>query len=447
MRSLRSRAIVGGVVWTSVCLVLGGIALFSFFDSITLRRFDDVLTSRHLQVVIALSNSGADPEQIEAYITDPVYDRPYSGSYWQIAGPGGVLKTSRSLFDSMFPEEPMASNTPSFWVGMGPTGPIRGVHQLVSLDDGPPWVISVAESLSNLENERIEIRRNLIIAFGLIASLGIAWAILQTSAMLGPLKQLRDEVLNRWDAGEELQPEDYPEEVVPLVSDINVLLHRNRDIVERARRQAADLAHAMKTPSAILRNELETLRNNQMEVTEAIDALDRIDAQLNRSLARIRAANTGDSTRKMTDLPHSAERLARLFRIMPENEGKTLTLEIPDGVRVRMDPQDLEEVLGNLLDNAMKHAQSEVHLIAGPGEAGTLIKIEDNGPGIPEESRREALRAGGRLDSSVPGTGIGLPIATDLVQAYGGTLTLEQSKRFGGLAVTIYLPTRQTVPL
>ena len=206
------------------------------------------------------------------------------------------------------------------------------------------------------------------------------------------------------------------------------------------RRQAADLAHALKTPSAILRNELSVLAEDGQDMGKALEALDRVDAQLGRSLARLRAANSGEGSQATTDLSHSVDRFARMFGMMAGREGKSLTVACEPGLMIRMDQQDIEEVLGNLLDNGLKWSRSKLSLTAGKRSGGIEVVIEDDGPGIPEGDRAEAMKSGARLDTSKPGTGLGLAIAGDLLQAYGASLALEESPSLGGLAVRITLP-------
>ncbi len=442
MRSLRQRAILGGLVWAAIIVAIGAAALFYFFDALTQRRFDTALLDRYVQVVAALGNSGGDAELMDSYLTDPAYQRPYSGRYWQVDGAFDATLASRSLFDSLLTAMPDEGTEPQFWTGAGPEGPVRGISRTVTLDDGTAWMVTVAESLAGLEAERKEIRQSLLITFALIGALGVVGAVIQTSAVLRPLNKLRGDVAHRWDGGGAIDPADYPEEVSPLVADINTLLQRNRQIVDRGRRQAADLAHALKTPSAILRNELEDLAARSVDISEARNALDRVDAQLMRSLARIRAQNSGASAHLLTDLEKSVARMVRLFRSLPGADRKTITTYMASGLLVPMDAQDLEEILGNLVDNAAKWAARVVRISAGATENETWIAVSDDGPGIPEADRREALRSGGRLDTSAPGTGLGLAIAADLVQAYGGTITLGQADGLGGLDVRVTIPAR-----
>ncbi|MCV2873921.1 HAMP domain-containing histidine kinase [Defluviimonas sp. WL0050] len=443
MRSLRQRAIVGGLLWAGLIIAIGGVALFYYFDALSLHRFDTALRDRYLQVVAALGNSGGDADAMEGLLTDPAYQRTYSGRYWQVIASDGEAIASRSLFDTLLDHPQVDTIDPDYWNGPGPEGHLRGIASMVQLDDGTAWTVAVAESLDSLDAERSQIRQSLLTTFAFIGALGVAGAMLQMSAVIRPLNKLRKDVAHRWDSNDTLDPADYPDEVAPLVTDINTLLHRNREIVERGRRQAADLAHALRTPTAILRNELDALTSQGIELDRAHEALDRVDAQLQRSLARIRAENTGATTKTQTRLSKSVDRLARLFRSMPNAKDKSLKVDLSDRIHIPMDAQDLEEILGNTLENAFKWARKAVRVIGGESPDDIWFAIEDDGPGIPEESRREALRSGGRLDTSMPGTGLGLAIAADLMHAYGGRIALSQSEDLGGLRVTFSVPARR----
>jgi len=438
--SLRRRAIIGGAIWAMLTVAICSAALFNLFERQAAKRFDTDQLSRQLQVISALANSDGDMNVLEALLTDPAYARPYSGNYWQIDGPDQKTFASRSLFDTLFEKDDQTSTTPSIWLGAGPNGPVRGIRQLVQLDDGTEWVVTVAETLETLAAERRQIRQNLLVSFGFVGFLGIAGAILLTSAVLRPLGKLREDVLNRWESGEKLNPDDYAAEVAPLVSDIDTLLERNHEIIDRSRRQAADLAHALKTPSAILRNEVEAAKANGTKLELATDALDRIDAQISRSLARIRAGNFDPVRGQNTPIKHSVERLLRLFNSAPDAEKLTFNTDVSPDLSVAMDRQDLEETLGNIIENATKWAKSTISITARQRDNSTDITIDDDGPGVSEEQRQEALRTGRRLDTSIAGSGLGLAIAADLLDAYGGSIKLDTSEPLSGLRVTISVP-------
>ena len=436
MHSLQRRVIVGGLIWAVLTTIVGGFALVSVFDQIANRRFNEALREQHLQILVALATI-EDPDRIEELVVAPAYRRVYSGRYWQIDSMSGDRFTSPSLFDV---ELPVAPDMTGFWTEQGPQGQVRGYSEEVALDSGPVWTVSVAASLEALAAERSEMQRFVTLAFSLVGALGVACAALLTTVLVAPLRKLRDDVVHRWDSGKTLNPKDYPAEVAPLVTDINELIARNRNILDRGRRQAADLAHALKTPSAALRNELVKLSQTTSGTTPMFEALDRIDAQITRSLARMRASSAAEAVDVKSNVAHSVARLERLFRAAPNAEGKRMETN-PIDANCAVDPQDLEEMLGNPLENAFKWAKSDVRLTCSLEKGVVYISVEDDGPGIPEKQRETVLREGARLDTSVPGTGLGLSIVNDLSQAYGGSLELSSSADLGGLNCRLGLPT------
>ncbi|MGL4237582.1 ATP-binding protein [Tabrizicola sp.] len=445
MLSLRKRAWISGGVSALVAVTVGTLLLYSFLNQKVLDRFDSTLADRHTQIVVALSNVPDDPDGLGDLIFDPAYQTPLSGRYWQVVGPDGQIYASASLLDGTLPVPQTGSGKLTLTDAESTElDQVRIAHQVITLEDGSEWSVAVAESRADLVAERAETRRSLIVAFALVAVLGLASTILQTAAIARPLDKLRRDVAHRWESEEALDGKDYPEEVAPLVGDINTLLARNRDIVGRSRRQAADLAHALKTPSAILRNELSALAGKGRATDKALDALDRLDAQLGRSLARIRMSNTGETTFARTDLSNSVNRFSRMFAAMAKRDGKELSTVCEPNLTIRVDAQDIEEVLGNLLDNALKWCRRAISMTARRVSQGIELTIEDDGPGIAEKDRNAALQSGRRLDTSTPGTGLGLAIAIDLLKAYDATLELDASQTLGGLAVRIVLP-RQLV--
>jgi signal transduction histidine kinase len=447
MLSLRQRAWISGGLSALVSLAVGILLLYSFLNQRELHRFNRTLAERHTQAVVALTYAADDPAQLAQLLFDPLYQAPFSGRYWQVTAPGGEVFASASLLGASLPGGAEPGNRLVLRdAANADVDEVRLAEQRITLEDGSTWIVAVAESLAQLKADRADLRQSLAAAFALVAVIGLASVLFQTAAIVRPLDRLRRDVAQRWDRDEALSEAEYPEEVAPLVGDINTLLARNREIVSRSRRQAADLAHALKTPSAILRNELTALAEGSHDMGKALDALDRVDAQLARSLARLRTANTGETVQVRTDLSRVVARLARLFGMMADREGKAISVICDPDLTLRMDAQDIEEVLGNLLDNALKWCRSRLSLTARKRRGGIEVVIEDDGPGIPAADRAEAVRSGARLDTSTPGTGLGLAIASDLLQAYGATLALEDSADLGGLAVRITLPTRPARP-
>lgn len=437
MGSLRRQAILTGVVIALVSIGFGGLSLYVAFNAMVQRQFDAMLLNRQLQVLAALDHSGEDPAALATYLPDPAYSRPYSGTYWEAVAPDGQLLTSHSLFDGTLDRPATIPGETIFYDLTTPAEQLRVAARTVTLANGQRWQVLVAQSLSDLSAERAGFRRSLFIALGVVGLIGILGALGQTGSLLRQLQRLRAEVLDRWRSEGEIEASRYPVEVRPLVADINELLHRNRDIIDRTRRQGADLAHALKTPCAILQNELDRLREAGADVSVAATALERVDAQLRRSLARVRAIRPAGPMRRETSLDKSLQRLMRLFRSVPAAGAIAFDLQVPPDLAVAMNDQDLEEALGNLIDNAIKWARSRIRVSVRAEGKFAIVEIEDDGPGVAEADLAKVMRAGESLDVSLAGSGLGLTIARDLVEVYGGSLLLSRSDALGGLRATL----------
>jgi signal transduction histidine kinase len=443
MQSLRKRAWISGGLSALAAVAIGTYLLYSFLGQKALERFDQTLIARHTQIVAALSIYSNEPDQLSALVFDPAYDTPSSGRYWQMIGPDQEIYTSASLLEATLRVPDAGSSKMDLYDAKGPDAEqYRIAHQLITLEDGRVWSVAVAEDLAEMIADKTETRRSLVLAFALVAAVGLFGTVLQTAVLLRPFDKLRQDVAHRWERDEFLNSAEYPEEVAPLVSDINTLLQRNRDMVKVSRGRAADLAHALKTPSAILRNELTVIAEENVVVDKALAALDRLDAQLARSLARIRLSNSGETTFARTDLSAVIMRFSRLFGKLAERDGKQIRTVCEPNLIIRIDAQDFEEVLGNILDNALKWCRSQISITAHRLSDGIELVVEDDGTGIAAKDRTTALRAGSRLDTSKSGSGLGLAISTDLLKVYDSSLDLGDSALLGGLAVRILIPQR-----
>lgn len=440
MKSLRSRAVAGGAIWATIVALAGANAIGSYLESLTLSRFDAYLAARHSQAVVALANSSGDSEAMPAQLSDPVYQRPFSGDYWQAIRADGRILVSRSMADALLSVAPAVEVGADIQNIAGPAEQtLRALSQEIVLDDGSNWTVTVASSTATIEADRLELRRRLGISFAFVGLLATVGALLLVLFTLRPLSQLRKDVIARKDQEGELPVDDYPLEVKPLVSDINGLLDRNRDIVDRSRRQTADLAHALKTPSAVLRNELFELQQNGIDVQSGINALDRLDAQLKRSFARMKASQDSGAEREVTSLDVSLGRLGRAFAALAKNKDREITLDVPADLHAKINQIDFEEIVGNVLDNALKWSETSIRLSVTPSGDWVEVVVEDDGDGVAEGGGDRALVSGQRLDESKPGTGLGLAIAADLVAAYQGKIEIGRSEIMGGAMIVIAL--------
>jgi signal transduction histidine kinase len=441
MTSLKRRAMAGAVLWTLAVFVIGLTAFLALFDRIAVARFDAVLAERFVQATVALSSLPPTEESMSRFFVDPVYSRPYSGRYWQVENMAtGDILVSQSLFDTTLTPPPEAGADGLIWEGPGPGGAVRALSQTIILEDGRTWRATMAESVAALEAQRRLALNGVTLVFVLLGVLAVGAAALLTRAVLGPIERLSAEIENRWTTGARLAPEAYPAEIAPLVNDLNTLVERNQDIVARARRQAADLAHALKTPSAALRNELDAAEGAGARLDGAREALDRIDAQLKRTLTRMRAEYAARDVKSETAVAGSLARLERLFRAGAGRDGVALTWSAPEGLLLPLHPQDFEEALGNLIDNAFKWARARITVTARAEEDHVVVEVEDDGPGVAPEELQAILQPAYRIDTSKSGSGLGLAITHDLVRAYGGSLDIGRSAALGGLRVRMNLP-------
>lgn len=438
--SFRRRTLVFGILIAVVALGLGGVMIYGSFNRIIRAQFDRALANRQLQIVAALEESPGPHHALAANLPDPAYDRPFSGLYWQVIGPDGTVQASRSLFDGTLPPPGRRQPGQTFYDAEGPLGTVRIVEGAYTLPDGTVWKVLVAQSLDALRGDQQAARDSLVWALVLIGVIAIVGTFGQTLAILRDLGKLRSDVLMRWRSEGVIEADRYPIEVRPLIEDINELLHRNRDIIDRTRRQGADLAHALKTPSSILRNEMHLWKASGLDVSMAEAALDRIDGQIRRALARVQMVRSAEAAQMRSPVAVSVTRLIRLFTSIPRDREIAISSSVPPHVQVAMDAVDLEEALGNLVDNACKWAAGRVHVSAVDFGPRVQIVIEDDGPGIPDTQLQEALQAGARLDTTSAGTGLGLAITADLVAIYGGDMALSRAPTLGGLRVTFELP-------
>jgi len=441
MISLSRRSAVAGSVWAILVFAFGTLALLAIFDRITISRFDDVLAERLTRLTVELSNADAALNADSMNFSEPGYGRQYSGKYWQFRESDGQIVASASLFDFNLNLPEPVNVEPLFWETSGPRDAVRGLTQLITLENGKQYQVAVAESLKSLSEDRQLVSHYGAVTFLILGFLGVVGAYLLTSSALRPLRKLSGEVQARWSDQSKLDPEKYPAEVAPLVSDINTLLERNHDIIARARRQTADMAHALKTPVSALKNELEAMSDQGLDVSLSEEILERIEKQVSRALARMRASYSADGMRMNANVRGSIDRLKRLFETLPIAMKKQLIVSCDAGLSVKMDRQDLEEIIGNILENGYRWAAKTLSIKVTQIEEFVTIEIEDDGPGLTLAESQQALLPGQRLDMKNEGTGLGLAIASDLVAAYGGTIDLERSESLGGLLVKVKVPT------
>lgn len=237
---------------------------------------------------------------------------------------------------------------------------------------------------------------------------------------------------------------DYPSEIQPVADELNLLVQSNFEIIDRARMQVGNLAHALKTPISVLTNEARDAPGPLAEkVKEQVDVM---RDQVNLYLDRARRAARAQSIGAVTEVESVLQSLGRTLERINRDKGVAIAVTCDPGLRFRGERQDLEEIVGNLMDNACKWCKSRVEvrglMVATPGEDGRRmldILVDDDGPGLRPEQRATALKRGQRLDESKPGSGLGLNIVTETAAMYGGRVDLDDAN-LGGLRVRLRLP-------
>ncbi|TCZ52617.1 sensor histidine kinase [Roseicella aquatilis] len=431
--------------------VAGGLTVVGWFVSgLVIRQVEAAFDARTAGLLDAVAAAtGLDPEgrpRLARPLPDPELERPLSGRYWQLAGPDGTVIRSRSLWDERLPP-PREGAPPGEAVASdiaGPRGePLRLVQRdVVPLRATAPVHVQVAVARAPVDAEIARLRRRLALAFGLLGIGLVAVVAAQVVLGMAPLRRLRQALAEVRDGTRErLGTEPAPAEVAPLVAEIDALVAQNHATVERARAHLGNLAHALKTPVAVLRNALAAPAPDLATARAQAEELDRL---VRHHLARARATALPGSARAAEVSPlEVAQEIGRALARLFAEEGVVIEASGDAAARVRVDRQDLAEMLGNLLENACKWATRRVQ-VAVTAEAGSVgIAVADDGPGLPEDARGAALIRGVRLDETAPGTGLGLAIVADLAGLHGGALTLGRSAGLGGLLAQLTLPGRR----
>ena len=437
--SLQRRMILIAAVWIALLLAGGGYALDRVLSSAVTRNFDGqleyVLTS-----MIVSAEIGPEGEVMNSReAADQRFLEPYSGLYWQISGQGQDPYRSRSLWDRA-----LAYGSPHRDVGVHsysssqfPDEKLRVVERDVKLPGSPVrWRFQVAENRDGLDAQIAALRRTLLRSFALLALGLLVLAALQTVYGLRPLRKVREEIAYMRAGRTNRVSSAMPVEVQPMVEELNALIEHNERQAEEARTHAGNLAHALKTPLTVIMNAA-TAQADDLADTVVREART-MRRQVDHHLARARAVGRRGSAHSRAEVwpsLDSVERaVARLYRHVRIDAAGQKDLS------VHVERQDLDEMLGNLVENAAKYGGGSVFVTVGAQAGFVEILVEDDGLGIPEEERVRIFDRGVRLDTGKPGTGLGLAIVRDVAEIYEGTVGLEESEDLGGLLVRLRLP-------
>lgn len=452
--SLGRRLLIGALLWSLVVVIGGIVAITAVYRTETVNLLDDELERTLITLSRAIDplddGTGRVQDIEEKLPTDSRFNTPLSGRYWAIiatdeAGNPAADIRSRSVWDGDLPINEVLVRSALADPGALVRGSIQGpaeeplrivVQALTFPERATPILFTVSADRSETNAGANRLRTILLVAMLALAggtliamALGLRFALRPLNRVQADIGEVREGRMASLDG-------DYPSEVQPLTEELNKLLEHNRDVVDRARTHVGNLAHALKTPLAVLRNEavgeslLDEVVKRQTETMKT-----NVDHYLRRAQAAARAETLG----VRTPLQPAIERLTRTFNKLFGHHGKTISADNIPPVFLRIEQQDLEEMIGNLMENACKWARSRIEVSANGAENGQmLIHIDDDGKGLTQEERAEAIKRGVRLDESAPGTGLGLSIVADIAGMNGGGLTLSESP-LGGLRATMAL--------
>ena len=444
--SLVGRLVWLAATWSLVVLAVTLSSLTLIFYMSSLNRFDAGLKDMAEGLY---AGSSVDQGQVSApELTDARASRVYSGKYWELAEVAGgrlhSLAHSRSLWDSELSGPPDLSRltlgSTVHYDAMGPQGePVRVVALPRGLPPGQaPVVFMAAEDRSpvnrDVRNFAVRTAALLVLAGALL----IAAVVLQVRVGLKPLFDLRREVMEVRKGRSERVAGRYPAELEPLAQELNALVAHNQEVVDRQRTHVGNLAHALKTPLSVMLTEAAGAPGPLAELVQR--QAETMRMQVDHHLRRARTAARAQGSRDRTAVAPAFEELARTLERIFEDKRVMIDWTAEEDLAFQGERQDLLEIAGNVMENACKWCRRAVYAAAEPiAEEYLRLVIEDDGPGLPPDSRGEMLKRGARLDESAPGSGLGLSIVDELVRAYGGRIELGESS-YGGLKVTVELP-------
>jgi signal transduction histidine kinase len=452
--SMSKRLFFSATFLSVAILLVSGIALSTLYRHAAESNFDERLGVYLRALVADIATPGESGPSAPGQLGEPHFEIPLSGWYWQITRldvQKPEIRNSRSLFAAKLPR---LSDT-GLAVGVGgarkgyATGPddrvLRIVERIIDTGDQGIYLIQVAATTEEVEAEISAFERRLVLTFAALALALIISSALQLRYGLKPLRKLQEGVaaIRR---GEAEQIEGvFADDISPLASELNLLISANREVVEHARTQVGNLAHALKTPLSVVVNEASADPSSPLAAKveeQAAVMRDQLSFYLNRARAAVRARSVGSTA----DVTSAVEALVRTFEKIYAARAICFTPEVPETIRFQGERQDLDEMVGNLIDNGGKWARSSVAISAVPEPQRNnserhffFVTIDDDGPGLSPGLRQAALSRGKRLDETKPGSGLGLSIAADLASLYGGQLSLDQSAK-GGLRAVLKLP-------
>lgn len=447
--SLTGRLVLSAVVWSFAALLVGGFVLSFAFRSYVLTDVDQRLELL-LDTLVGISEVSPDGEfRFNQPLADQRFVTPYSGWYWQVSAEGMEPVRSRSLWDfALDAQHEQRSFSLRYSIKDGPDGQQLRLaeHDIILPEAEQVFHYQIATNMAEVQAAINRFNWLLVSALALILLTVTLALVLQVTYGLRPLRQIKRDLGDvRAGRAARIASADnkkLPQDLKPLVEEINGLIDQNDKLVQRARTHVGNLAHALKTPLSVIQNSVDGDESESAAIIarQARDIRVHVDHHLKR--ARIAGGGTG------IGLPVCARinKLASAVAVIAGDKQLEISVDCDEDLMFDGEKEDFDELLGNLLDNAAKWATSKVHVAVARREKGLRrailqIEISDDGPGVPVDKRDSMFDRGKRLDEQVPGTGLGLAIVRDIADMYGGDVQMNTAL-LGGLRVTLRLPAK-----
>lgn len=431
--SIRRRLLGLAAIWLTLALIGAYLVMGAVLERFVTQRFDAGAAALADSLLAGLTRDGAGRVVLESPPADPRYRLPLGGWFWQVEQDGVAVLKSPSLFDSALP--PAAA--PGRAAASGPDGAaLRVLTRDAELaEPGAPLRLRVSVPQAEINAALSDIRGPLALCLAVLG-LGLAAAsVVQVRAGLAALDRMGADLRAVRDGRAAHLPLPPVAELRPVAAELNALIDQNAALVTRAREHLGNLAHSLRTPLAALAGAL-----GKDDPGQALIA--RMDRQIDWHLRRARGAGTARwPLTRVTVAEVAADLLLVLDRPI-RDRGLSVACDLPQTARFAGDRHDLEEMLGNLLDNAVKWAATRIEIRARSADGRLSLTVSDDGAGLAEDAFPQALARGGRLDETgMPGAGLGLAIVSDLAALHGGRLTLGRGTgAMRGLTATLDLP-------
>ena len=452
--SLALRLFVSATAWAVVILLITGIVLSSLYRQAVERAFDRRLGVYLRTLVADVASPDETGDKFPQSLAEPLFELPLSGWYWQVTrlDPGkNDVRSSRSLWDGGLPHlqdlgvPPGPDGSREGYVSGPEDQRLRLVERNIDLGDEGHYLVAVAGDAAEITDETRSFDRALIITFSLLAAVLLLTTMFQVRFGLAPLKRITDSLAAIRAGKAERLAGDFPVEIAPLARETNALIDANREIVERARTHVGNLAHALKTPLSVIVNEASAHRRDSFGA-KVLEQAEIMRDQVARHLERARLAARLTVVGSVTEVAPVVTAFARTMEKIHRDKGIAVEVHADAEARFRGERPDLEEMIGNLVDNACKWASARVSIEVvrerpdAASEAYVVrIVVDDDGRGLSPSEREQVAMRGKRLDETKPGSGLGLSIVVELAGLYGGELNLGTAP-LGGLRAELVLP-------